>query len=172
MPIDGATPSFALILLNRSRMISFGLDPSRYYSQADFDNANARSGGRLYSPADALRQFTGRSLLTITTAQANFSILKADVDRGMAAVVRGFSASTSAANSAGVMGNMSYAVRRLSTDSAGRQWVELGNPLGTDRGDGSLVDNAPGSIRQNDGVITLSWYDFQRWSNFTMLYVA
>jgi hypothetical protein len=70
------------------------------------------------------------------------------------------------------MANTSYAVRRVFTDSSGRQWVELGNPLGTDRGDGSLVDNAPGAIRQNDGIVTLSWYDFQRSSNFTALYVA
>jgi hypothetical protein len=172
MPVSSSTPSFALILLNRARLISFGLDPSRYYSQADFDNANARSGGRLYSPADALRQFTGRSVLVITTNQANFSILKGDVDRGMAAVATSYSSNTQTPNSSGILGNTSYTVRRLFTDYAGRQWVELGNPLGTDRGDGGLVDNAPGAVRQNDGIITLAWSDFQRSSNFATLYVA
>ena len=63
MPVGGATPSFAAILLNRARLISYGLDPSRYYSPADFDAQNARTGGRLYNPADALRQFTGRTCL-------------------------------------------------------------------------------------------------------------
>jgi hypothetical protein len=172
MPIAGTTPSFALILLSRARLISFGLDPSRYYSQADFDNANARSGGRLYSPADALRQFTGRGVLAITTNQANYAILKSDVDRGMAAVVTSYWSNAQTPNSSGILGNTSYTVRRLFTDSAGRQWVELGNPLGTDRGDGGLVDNAPGAVRQNDGIITLSWSDFQRSSNFAALYVA
>ena len=70
------------------------------------------------------------------------------------------------------MGDTTYTVRRLFTDSRGQRWVELGNPLGTDRGDGALVDNAPGAVRQNDGVVTVTWYDFQRWTSFTTLYVA
>jgi Ca2+-binding RTX toxin-like protein len=172
MPVGGATPSFAAILLNRARLISYGLDPSRYYSQADFDAMNARTGGRLYDPADALRQFTGRSVQTQTPARADFWTLKAQVDRGQAAVVYSFRADTRTANSGGVMGDTNYAVRRLFTDVAGRKWVELGNPLGTDSGNGSLLDNAPGAVRQNDGIVTMSWYDFQRWTNFTALYVA
>jgi hypothetical protein len=172
MPVGGSSPSFAAILLNRARLISYGLDPSRYYSQADFDAMNSRTGGRLYSPADALRQFTGRSVQTQTPSSASFWTLKAQIDSGHAAVVSSYQGADGTANSAGVMANTSYAVRRIFTDSSGRQWVELGNPLGTDRGNGSLVDNAPGAVRQNDGIVTLSWYDFQRSSNFTALYVA
>jgi hypothetical protein len=70
------------------------------------------------------------------------------------------------------MGDTTYVVRRVTVDSFGRRWVELGNPLGTDRGDGALVDNAPGAVRQNDGIVTVSWDVFQRSSNFTTLYVA
>jgi hemolysin type calcium-binding protein len=172
MPVGGATPSFAAVLLNRARLISYGLDPSRYYSPADFDAQNARTGGRLYNPADALRQFTGRGVLTTTPARADFSTLKAQVDRGQAAVVSSYSGDTRTANSTGVLGGTTYAVRRLFTDSGGRKWVELGNPLGTDRGDGALVDSAPGAVRQNDGIITLACTDFQRSTNFGTLYVA
>ena len=38
--------------------------------------------------------------------------------------------------------------------------------------DGRLLDHAPGAVQQNDGIITLSWDDFRRSSNFTALYVA
>jgi hypothetical protein len=172
MPAVDSTPSFATILMNRARMISFGLDPGRYYSKADFDAVNSRSGGRFYSPADALRQFTGRVVSTVAPARTDFWTLKNQVDRGQAAVAYSYRADTRTANSGGIMGDTTYVVRRLFTDSAGRAWVELGNPLGTDRGDGALVDNAPGAIRRNDGIITMSWTDFQRWSNFTTLYVA
>jgi hypothetical protein len=172
MPPGGATPSFATILLNRARLVSYGLDPSRYYRKEDFDAANARTGGRLYSPADALRQFTGRSVVSTAPARTDFWTLKYRVDRGAAAVVYSYSAATRTANSAGVLGDTTYTVRRLFTDSTGRKWVELGNPLGTDRGDGALVDSAPGAVRQNDGIVTVDWYAFQRWTNFTTLYVA
>jgi hypothetical protein len=172
MPVGGATPSFATILLNRARLISYGLDPNRYYRKEDFDAQNARVGGRLYSPADALRQLTGRAVLTTAPARTDFWTLKTKVDRGAAAVVYSYRADVRTANSAGVMGDTTYAVRRVFVDAIGRKWVELGNPLGTDRGDGSLVDNAPGAVRQNDGIVTVDWYAFQRWTNFTTLYVA
>ena len=172
MPTAAGAPAFATILLNRARMISFGLDPARYYAKEDFDALNARTGGRFYSPADALRQFTGRAVATLTPARADYWTLKSQVDRGLAAVAYSYRASTRTANGPGVMGDTTYVVRRLFTDSLGRKWVELGNPLGTDRGDGALVDNAPGATRQNDGVVTVSWTDFQRSSNFTTLYVA
>jgi hypothetical protein len=172
MPIDGPNPSFSLILLNRARLISFGIDPSRYYSQADFDAANARSGGRLYSPADTLRQFTGRAVQTSYPPSANFWSLKAKVDAGAAAVATSYSADSLTANPRAVLPNTNYTVRRLFTDAAGRQWVELGNPLGTDRGDGSLADNAPGSVQRDDGIITLPFAELQRTSNFTALFVA
>jgi Ca2+-binding RTX toxin-like protein len=172
MPAAGTNPTFATILLNRARMISFGLDPARYYAKEDFEALNNRTGGRFFSPADALRQFTGRTVSTLTPARADFWTLKGQVDRGQAAVVYSYGAGARTANWTGVMGDTTYMVRRVFTDVAGRAWVELGNPLGTDRGDGALVDNAPGAIRQNDGIVTMSWSDFQRSSNFTTLYVA
>ena len=67
---------------------------------------------------------------------------------------------------------MTYVGRRLFTDTKGQQWIELANPLGTDRKDGRLTDNAPGAVKQDDGVISLRWEDFQRPSNFTTLHVA
>ena len=172
MPVSEANPSFATILLNRARLISYGLDPARYYSKEEFAATNARYSGRLFSAADALRQFTGRYVSTLTPARTDFWTLKGQVDRGLSAVAYSYRSDARVANSAGVMGDVTYVVRRLFADSGGRQWVELANPLGTDRGDGALVDNAPGSVRQNDGIVTLSWYEFQRWGNFATLYVA
>jgi hypothetical protein len=172
MPTAGANPAFATILMNRARLVSFGLDPNRYYRQEDFAAQNARTGGKLFSPADALRQFTGRTVQDLAPARADFWALKGQLERGSAAVAYSYRAAKRTANSSGVMGDTTYTVRRLFTDVAGRKWVELGNPLGTDRGDGALVDNAPGAVRQNDGIVTVDWATFQRWTNFTTLYVA
>lgn len=171
-PAGGSAPDFSLILMHRARLIALGLDPNRYYSNADWDALNARTGGRLYDPADALRQFTGRGVARSTPAQADFDALKAKLDQGAAAVAYSFHSATRTANPAGVMGNTDYAVRRLFTDSSGRKWVELYNPLGTDSGNGRLMDNAPGAVKMNDGVVTLTWDDFRRSSNFTALVVA
>ena len=172
VPSGGTVPAFATILLHRARLISFGMDPNRYYSNADWDAQNARTGGKLYDPADAIRQFTGRSVARLWPGGADFGTIKWRIDRGAAAVAFSFRSSNTKANSAGIMGETSYAVRRLFTDSQGRRWVELCNPLGTDCGDGRLMDNAPGALRQNDGIVTMTWDDFRRSSNFTALYVA
>jgi Ca2+-binding RTX toxin-like protein len=172
MPRPESTPAFAVLLLNRARLISFGIDPVRYYSNEDWDAQNARTRGKLYDPADALRQLTGRAVSTTSPSSATFSTLKDRIDRGAGAVAYSYRAGTRTANATGVMGDMAYVVRRLFTDNRGKQWVELGNPLGTDSPTGQLLDNAPGAVRQNDGVITLTWDDFRRSSNFTALYVA
>ena len=94
------------------------------------------------------------------------------MDRGAAAVAYSYKSNTRTSNSAGLMGDTTYMVHRLFTDSRGKQWVELCNPLGTDTSNGRLLDNAAGAVHQNDGVITISWDDFRRSSNFTTLYVA
>lgn len=172
MPSGGAAPSFAAVLLNRARLIAYGLDPTRHYRQEDFEAANTRTGGKLFSPADALRQFTGRSVAIQTPGRIDFGALKAQLDRGAAAVVYSYRAGKRTANSSGVMGDTTYTVRRVFTDTGGRKWIELGNPLGTDRGDGGLVDNRAGSVRQDDGIVTVDWNTFQRPTNFTTLYVA
>ncbi len=172
MPTGSSAPAFALILLNRARLQSFGIDPNRYFTNAEWDGLNSKSGNKLYDPADAIRQFTGRAVSTQTPSRLDFATLKSKVERGSAVVAFSFRATSFTANSAGVMGNMSYVVRKLFTDTRGQKWVELANPLGTDRKDGRLVDNAPGTVKQDDGVITLRWEDFQRSSNFTAVYVA
>jgi len=172
MPANGAAPSFAAILLNRARLISFGIDPRRSYSDSEWDAWNSRTGGRLYDPAHALRQFTGRSVSTVFPGGANFNWLKSRLDAGAAAVAYSFRSSSRADNSFGIDGNTTYVIRRLFTDSQGRQWVELYNPTGSDVGNGKLLDNAPGAVHQNDGIITLAWVDLQRSSNFTTMYVA
>jgi len=172
IPAGDSTPAFATILLHRARLISYGIDPNRYYSNADWDSQNSRTRGKLFDPADALRQFTGRSVATLYPAGADFNTVQWRLNRGAAAVAYSFRATTQRANSAGVMGDTSFVVHRLFTDSHGKRWAELYNPLGTDTGTGSLMDNAPGAIRQNDGIITMSWDDFRRSSNFTALYIA
>ncbi|MBO0700213.1 MAG: hypothetical protein J2P46_17570 [Zavarzinella sp.] len=172
MPGTDSSSGFAMILLNRARLISFGIDPSRSYSDDEWDALNARSGGKLYDPAQALRQFTGRSVSTSAPSQTTFSALQDRLDHGAAAVAYSFPASTRTPNWFGIAGDTYFVVRRVFTDSSRRQWVELYNPSGQDVGDGRLLDYAPGAVRQNDGIITISWTDFQRSSNFTALYVA
>ena len=171
-PTKGATPAFAWILLHRARLISFGIDPNRYYSNADWDALNTKTGGRLYDPAHALRQFTGRGVSRMSPYLVNFATLKYRLDTGAAAVAQSSGANRRYVNEFGVMGNMTYIVRRLFVDSRGKQWIELYNPLGSDCGNGRLMDNAPGAVRQNDGIITMTWDDFRRWSNFSTMFVA
>ena len=172
MPAAGATPDYSLVILNRARLQSFGIDPKRYYTNSEWDSLNSRTGGKLYDPAAAIRQLTGRYVSTQTPARTDFATLKAKVEGSGLAIATSYRASSVTANSAGVLGNMSYVVRRLFTDTKGQRWIELGNPLGTDRKDGRLTDNAPGAVKQDDGVITIKWEDFQRSSNFTTVYVA
>jgi Ca2+-binding RTX toxin-like protein len=172
MPGTDSSSGFAMILLNRARLISFGIDPARSYSDAEWDALNAKSGGKLYDPVQALRQFTGRNVSTWSPSQTTFSALKDRLDHGAAAVAYSFRATTRTPNWFGIVGDTHFVVRRAFADSSGRQWVELYNPSGMDVGDGRLLDRAPGSVQQNDGIITLSWDDFRRSSNFTALYVA
>lgn len=171
-PFIGSSPGFAMILLSRARLISFGIDPNRYYSKADWDAQNTRTGGRLYDPADALRQFTGRMVSRALPSSMTFATLKGRLDRGAAAVAFTFRATVSAPTASGIVPNTNYVVRRLFTDTSGRQWLEFYNPLGVDVGNGRLMDSAPGAIHQNDGLVTMTWSEFQRVSNFTTLYVA
>ena len=171
MPAATAAPSFAVILLNRARLQSFGIDPARYYSDADQTAQDARFRGKLFDPANALRQFTGRGVSTLSPARADFDVLKAKLDRGALAVAASFRSTRPIANRTGIMPNNDYSVRRLFVDASGPQWVELWNPSGTDA-NGRLVDRAPGTIRRDDGVVTLSWDDFRRSGNFTTVFVA
>lgn len=171
-PAAASNPSFALILLNRARLISFGIDPDRRYTNEEWDKQNLRTGGRLYDAASALRQFTGRSVAWLNPYSVDFNTLKTRIEGGASAIALISRSTKRTANSAGVMGDTEYVVRRLFTDATGRRWVELCNPLGTDCGDGQLMDKAPGAILQNDGIVTMNWDEFRKWSNFTALYVA
>jgi len=172
MPGTDSSSGFGMILLNRARLISFGIDPARSYSDAEWDALNARTGGKLYDPANALKQFTGRNVSTYSPISVGFSTVKDRLDRGGAAVAYSYRATTRTANWFGIVGDTYFVVRKAFTDSQGKQWVELYNPSGADVGDGRLLDRAPGAVQQNDGIITLSWDDFRRSSNFSTLYLA
>jgi RTX calcium-binding nonapeptide repeat (4 copies) len=172
MPAADSSAAFAMILLNRARLISFGIDPARSYSDAEWNALNDRTGGKLYDPVHALRQFTGRGVATLYPPGTTFTTVKTALDRGAAAVAYSFRASTRTPNSFGIAGDTSYVLRRLFTDARGRQWAELYNPTGSDVGNGKLLDYLPGAVQQNDGIITIPWDDFRRSSNFTALYVA
>jgi Ca2+-binding RTX toxin-like protein len=171
-PGTDSSSGFAMILLNRARLISFGIDPARSYSDAEWDALNAKSGGKLYDPANALRQFTGRGVSTWSPGSTSFTTLKDRLDHGAAAVAYSYRAAARTPNWFGIAGDTYFVVRRAFTDGRGAQWVELYNPSGMDVGDGRLIDRAPGAVQQNDGIITLSWDDFRRSSNFTALYVG
>jgi hypothetical protein len=171
-PTVGTTPGFAWILLHRARLISLGIDPNRYYSNADWDALNTKTGGKLYDPAHALRQFTGRGVSKLSPYLVNFATLKYRLDNGAVAVAQSFRGVSRFLNERSIVANHFYVLRRLFTDSRGVKWVELYNPNGNDCGNGRLMDNAPGAVRQNDGIVTLKWDEFRQWSNFNSMYVA
>jgi len=54
-----ANGEFWTVLLQRARIQALGLDPYKEYSRSDWDAANTKTNGRLYSIAEALYNFTG-----------------------------------------------------------------------------------------------------------------
>lgn len=178
-PAGTTVPDFSLILLNRARLQTFGIDPTRYYSDADWIAHNTRNKSKLFDPASIFTQFTGRTAYSGSASSQDWNSLKAKLDRGQVAVAVSYRIAVSATNyavptpnRAGIMGSTSYTITRLFTDAKGNKWVELKNPWGTDAGNGRTVDNATGAKRLDDGILTLSWNDFRSSANFATVVVA
>lgn len=171
-PIASSTAEFWPILLFRARMQSFGINPAVYRTDAEWKQLNASHGNKLFDPADALRQFTGRTTSTRTPSLLDFKSLQSQLSQKHAAVAVAYSGSPYSVNSTGVSAGVTYAIRQVFTDTKGKQWVQLYNPQGVDTVTGKRVDNNPYLPKGNDGLITLSWTDFRKSSNFSKIVYA
>jgi Ca2+-binding RTX toxin-like protein len=178
-PAGVSAPDFSLLLLNRARMQTFGIDLNKYYSDADWIALNKKTNNKLFDPGSIMTQFTGRTSYSSTAAAQDWTALKAKLDRGQSAVATSYRIAVSTTsyaiptpNRAGILGSTTYTITRLFTDSTGKQWVELYNPWGTDTGSGKLLDNAPTAKKADDGIITLLWSDFRSSANFATVVVS
>ena len=77
-----------------------------------------------------------------------------------------------AVNRAGISAGVTYSIRQVFTDVKGQKWVQLYNPQGVDTVTGKRVDNNPYLPKGNDGLITLSWNDFRKGTNFSKVVFA
>ena len=171
-PVGTSTAEFWPILLFRARMQSFGVNPEVFHTDAEWAKINSDSRGKLFDPADALRQFTGRAVRTAGAAQMNFGSLQTLLSQGKVAVAVAYTEFMKPQNSQGIMSGVTYAVRQVFPDVAGRQWIQLYNPLGSDTLTGKRVDNNPYLPKGDDGLITLTWDDFRKTSNFVKVVAA
>jgi hypothetical protein len=171
-PTAGTTSNFWALLLFRARAQSYGISVSSFMSDADWDNQNKRTAYRLYSPSDALRQLTGRSVRSNYVNRLDFNTVSRLLNGNTSMVVMSAYAVTSTTNSSGIITGSAYVVKKAYADAWGRKWVELYNPRGNDTTNGRITDNAPGSVRSNDGNITISWDTFVSSSNFNAVYYA
>ena len=171
-PVATSTSEFWPILLFRARLKSFGIDPATYRTDADWKKINAGTGNKLFDPADALRQFTGRSTTTRSAAQVDFNALQLQLSQKKAAVAVAYNGPAFAVNRAGISAGVTYSIRQVFTDVKGQKWVQLYNPQGVDTVTGKRVDNNPYLPKGNDGLITLSWNDFRKGTNFSKVVFA
>jgi hypothetical protein len=156
---------FWQVLMQRARLQALGLDPTRQYTRAEWDAWNVKTGGRLYSIADAIQNFTGCPATFSGISAANALKLQAALAHGDFIVAQ--SAGSGGTISAdGVIGNHAYAVVGVYYD-AGVWKVRLYNPWGMDRTDRVMLDTLDKSKpAADDGFITLSWTQFVKTSNF------
>lgn len=171
-PISTNTAEFWPILLFRARLKDFGIDYTKYYTDAQWAKMNGDTKGRLLDPADALRQFTGRTVSTRVGTQLDFTTLQNQLAQGRVGVAVAYTNTKQPLNSQNVMSGITYSLRKVFSDVNGRKWVQLYNPLGVDTNVGKRVDNNPYLPKGNDGLITLSWDEFRKTSNFTRVIIA
>ncbi|MCI0638442.1 MAG: C2 family cysteine protease [Gemmataceae bacterium] len=160
-------PEFWALLMNRARMVSFGINVWAHYTTARWDEINIQSGFRLKSATNALWQFTGKLSSFTEIPQATFSQLQLALNAGKFVMANSFRSGT---NALGINPSHSYAVTNAFTvDGVG--YVEVYNPWGFDRL-GGTIDKAPGQIPLADGYITLPFSEFNKPSNFSFVFVA
>ncbi|WP_020468609.1 hypothetical protein [Zavarzinella formosa] len=171
-PIATSTAEFWPILLFRARLQSFGINPTQYYTDAQWTKMNTDSKGKLFDPADALRQFTGRTVSTKSGSQLDFATVQLLLSQKHAGVAVAYSGPVNQVNSTGITAGISYSIRQVIVDPTGRKWIQLYNPQGVDTQTGKRVDNNPYMPKGNDGLITLSWDDFRKTTNFSKVVFA
>jgi hypothetical protein len=157
------------ILMQRARLQSLGIDPTVQHTNAQWDQLNQKSNGKLYSINDSLAYFTGRSTTFQAIANVKPQSLQASLSHGDDVVAQSQSGYVTAD---GIIGNHTYAVLAVYQDAGGWK-VRLYNPWGMDRENGATIDSLDKSHpAANDGVITLSWSQFTNLVNFKGIVVA
>src|SRR5207249_3094275 len=142
---------------------ALGIDPTRQYTQADWDAFNQKLSGRLYSIREALYAFTGSYPSYNDINAANASALRTALVNGQYVIAQ--SPASGTISSDGIIRNHAYAVLAVYQD-AGAWKVRLYNPWGSDEGNGKTLDALGPSAPADDGIITLSWSQFTNNANF------
>lgn len=157
--IRGGSTDFWQVLEVRARLQELGINPYLNYTQAQWDQLNAQTSGRLYSVDSALTAFTGQTSFYHTIDQASPAGLAASLAHG-ADLVATSSGTGSSIGPDGIIGDHAYSVLAVYwQDSVWK--VELYNPWGVDSVDGRTLDaQADGAPASNDGYITLTWAQF------------
>lgn len=171
-PVGTSTAEFWPILLFRARLQSFGINPSVFRTDAEWTKLNTDRNGKLFDSADALRQFTGRTVRSASGSQLDFGSMQTLLSQGKVAVAVAYTDFMKPTNSQGIMSGITYAVRQVFQSVDGRKWVQLYNPLGTDTQTGKRVDNNPYLPKGDDGLITVTWDEFRKTSNFAKVVTA
>jgi RTX calcium-binding nonapeptide repeat (4 copies)/Calpain family cysteine protease len=165
-----ASGEFWTVLMQRARLQALGLDPYKQFSQTDWDAANSKLSGRLYSISEALYGFTGIYPSYRDISSANPYTLAAALAHGDYLIAQ--SPAWGSVSADGVIRNHAYAILNVYQES-GVWKVRLYNPWGMDRENGATMDSLDKSAgANNDGVVTLSWSQFTNANNFKGYYQA
>ena len=164
-----ANGEFWTVLLQRARLQGLGIDPYRESSKSDWDAANLKTKGRLYSISEALYNFTGSYASYKDLSSANPQALASALSRGEYLVAQ--RPSSGSVSLDGVIRKHAYAVLGVYQEN-GAWKVRLYNPWGMDRENGATLDSLDRAAAVNDGVVTLSWQQFTNTSNFKGFYQA
>jgi hypothetical protein len=168
-PVEPSSGEFWMVLMQRARLQALGIDPTRSYTDAEWDRWDQRNNGRLYSVGEAMYNFTGIYPTYNDISTARPLALQAALAHGDYLVAQSGGAYVSAD---GIIGNHAYAITAVYYDAGGWK-VRLYNPWGIDRENGATVDALDRSHpAANDGYLTLSWQQFIRSNNFRGYYQA
>lgn len=147
-------PEFWTILLQRARLQRYGVDWRQDLTKAQWDQANARSGYRLFNMGDAMTMMTGKTASWGSVAWTSPSAMLLALQQGK--MVTAYTTNvpqTSAPHANLWMGWHCYAVTKVYYAN-GTWFVQVYDPFGMDGPMGKPVDG------KNDGYITMTWNVF------------
>jgi hypothetical protein len=170
-PVEPNNGEFWTVLMQRARLQALGIDPTKQYTQAQWDSMNAKSNGQLYSAASAIYAFTGNTAPFTSMAFAGTpQALQTTLAQGNVVIAQS-PTGNSAASSIGIILNHAYAVTSVYYQN-GTWKVRLYNPWGMDGLGGTIDALDTSNPPANDGFITLSWQQFTNSANFMGFFVA
>jgi hypothetical protein len=168
-PIPTNSGEFWTILMYRARLERLGIDPTANYSVAQWDSINTSTGGALYSVADAIYGFTGKTGQFTPMNTVSPQQLQSYLARRHYLVAS--SAPGSGVSTDGIVNDHAYAV--LAIYYQGGMWkVQLYNPWGFDSTNGRTIEALAGGTPTNLGFITVSWAQFVNRANFQGITIA